>query len=82
MGNKELKPNPEQASKQDTYAYQRKVGFMLYAANITRPDAARTASKLSEFSRNPSPIHDAAATREIAYLYHTKTLAIEYSRRT
>ena len=51
---------------------------MLYAANITRPDVARTASKLSEFSRNPSPVHDAAATRAIAYLYQTRTLAIEY----
>jgi len=51
---------------------------MLYAANIARPDVARTASKLSEFSRNPSPIHNAAATRAIAYLYQTKTLAIEY----
>ena len=75
----ELKPNPEQASKQDIYTYQRKVGSILYAANITRPDTAKTASKLSEFSRNPSPIHDAAATRAIAYLYQTKTLAIEYS---
>ena len=80
MGNKELKPNPKQASRQDTYAYQRKVGSMLYAANITRLYVARTASKLSEFSRNPSPIHDAAATRAIAYLYQIKTLAIEYSK--
>ena len=80
MGIEELNPNPEQASKQDIYAYQRKVGSMLYAANITRPDVARTASKLSEFSRNPSPVHDAAATRAIAYLYQTRTLAIEYSK--
>jgi len=47
---KELKPNPEQASKQDTYAYQRKVGSILYTANITWLDVARTASKLSQFS--------------------------------
>ena len=69
MAIKELKPNLEQAFKQDIYIYQRKVGSILYAANITRPDAARTVSKLSEFSRNPSPIHDAAATRAIVYLY-------------
>ena len=74
----ELQPNPEQASKQDIYKYQRKVGSMLYTANITRPDIAKTASKLSEFSQNPSPVHDAAATRAIAYLYQTKNLAIEY----
>ena len=77
----ELKPNPEQASKQDIYIYQRKVGSMLYTANITRPDAAKTASKLSKFSHNPLPIHDAAATRAIAYLYQTKTRAIEYSEK-
>src|SRR6266571_8509541 len=61
--------------------YQRKVRSMLYAANITRPDAAKTASKLSKFSHNLSPIHDAAATKAIAYLYQTKTRAIEYSKK-
>ena len=30
-----LKPNPEQVFKQDIYKYQRKVGSILYAANIT-----------------------------------------------
>ena len=29
-----LKPNLEQAFKQDIYMYQKKVGFMLYTANI------------------------------------------------
>jgi hypothetical protein len=80
MGIDELKPNLEQASKQETYAYQRKVGSMLYAANITRPDVARASGRLSEFSRNPSPTHDAAALIAVAYLYQTKTLAIEYSK--
>ena len=69
MGIKELKPNPQQASKQDIYLYQQKVGLMLYAANISYPDAARTASRLLEFSQNPSLIHNAAATTVIAYLY-------------
>jgi len=53
---------------------------MLYAANITHPNMARTASKLSQFSQNPSPIYDAAAIRAIAYLYQKKTLAIKYSK--
>ena len=30
----ELKPNLEQAFKQDIYIYQKKIGFMFYAANI------------------------------------------------
>ena len=32
----------------------------------------------SQFSPNPSLIHDAAAIRAIAYLYQTKTLVIKY----
>src|SRR6266566_9882498 len=54
---------------------------MLYAVNITRPDAAKTVSKLSKFSHNLLPIHDAAVTWAIAYLYQTKTLAIKYSKK-
>ena len=42
-------------------------------------DVAKTASKLSKFSQNPLPIYDAAVIKAIAYLYQTKTLAIEYS---
>ena len=54
---------------------------MLYTANITRLDAVKTASKLSKFSHNPSPIYDTTATQAIAYLYQTKTLAIKYSEK-
>lgn len=74
-----LLPNPEEASNQDTYVYQRIIGSLLYATCITRPNAAQASSKLSEFLRNPSPLHNAAARRAIAYLYQTRTLAIEYS---
>ena len=44
------------------------VGLLLYAAYITRPDAARALSKLSEFLRNPLPLHNATARRAIEYL--------------
>ncbi len=54
---------------------------MLYAANITRLDIVKTASKLFEFLYNPLPIYDAAAIRAIVYLYQTKTLAIKYSKK-
>jgi len=54
---------------------------MLYAANITRPDAVKTASKLSKFLHNPSPIHDITATKAIIYLYQTKTCTIKYSEK-
>ena len=54
------------------------IGSLLYIIYITRPNTARALSKLLEFLRNLSPLHNAAARRVIAYLYQTKTLAIEY----
>jgi len=68
-----------QAKPQEIYAYQRKVGSLLYATTISRPDATRTASKLSEFLQNPSPSHHDAVDRAITYLYGTRTYAVEYS---
>jgi hypothetical protein len=75
----ELVPNDKQATPQDIYLYQRKVGSLLYATTITRPDAARAANKLSEFLINPSARHQEAVDRAILYLYGTSNLAIEYS---
>jgi hypothetical protein len=59
--------------------YQRKVGSLLYATTMTRPDVARTANKLSEFLINPSAKNHEAADKAISYLYGTKSLAIQYS---
>src|SRR5438034_5921543 len=78
----ELCPSDEKATPQDIYRYQWKVGSLLYATMTTRPDAAHTANKLSEFLRNPFPHHQAAVDRAISYLYGTRTLAIEYSGTT
>ena len=50
----ELIPSDKQASPQNIYLYQRKVGSLIYATTITRGDAARAANKLSEFLTNPS----------------------------
>jgi Reverse transcriptase (RNA-dependent DNA polymerase) len=50
-------PYDRQAMPQDIHAYQRKVGSSLYTAIITRPDIARTVSKLYEFLQNLSPTH-------------------------
>ena len=82
MLTEELIPYDGKASLQEILAYQQKVGSLLYAATITRPDVARTASKLSEFLQNPSPRHLGAVDQAIAYLNDTKTLAIEYSALT
>jgi hypothetical protein len=69
----------EEVDQQRTYAYQQRVGSLNFAAVISRPDIAYATSRLSQFLRNPTPGHIAAADRVIAYLYSTRTLAIEYS---
>ncbi len=77
-----FKNDNKKASPQQIRLYQKKVGSILYAATITRPDSARTASRLSESLQNPSPRHHAAADQAISYLYGTKTYAIEFSAAT
>ena len=67
-----------QTTPQDIHLYQQKVGSLLYITTITRPDAAKAASKLSEFLINPSPRHLEAVDRAISYLYGTRHLAIQY----
>jgi hypothetical protein len=74
-----LQPYDGRATSQEVHAYQRKTGSILYAAIITRPDVARTASKLCEFLQNPSPIHQQAAEQAIVYLNTTYSKAIEFS---
>ncbi|KAF2972324.1 hypothetical protein GQX73_g1215 [Xylaria multiplex] len=49
------------------WLYQQKVGSILYAAVITRPDIAFGASRLVRFNHNPSPEHHKAADRLLSY---------------
>jgi hypothetical protein len=78
MATDELLPFDGQASPQEIYGYQRKIGSLTYSTVISRPDVSRTANKLAEFLTNPSPIHHAAADRAIRYLFHHRNLALEY----
>ena len=71
--------NEGEASRQEIHLYQQKMRSILYVSTIIWPDVACTASKLSEFLQNPFPRHLAAADQAIAYLYATKTLALEFS---
>ena len=68
------------ATKAQIYAYQQRIGSLTFAATTTRPDIAFATAKLAQFLINPSPIHLTAANRLLAYLHHTKTLAIEFSK--
>ena len=74
-----LGPYDQMATPQDIYRYQQKVGSLLYATVITRPDAACTANKLAKSLLNPGRQHQNAADRAIAYLYDTRFYAIEFS---
>ena len=72
--------NDAQAPKAFIKLYQQKVGSVIYASIITRPDVSFIAAKLSEFMQNPSPAHMQAIDRVILYLYRTRFLAIYYKK--
>jgi hypothetical protein len=73
-----LLSNDGETTLQEVYTYQRRVGSILYAAIITRPDIARAASKLSEFLQNPAPVHQQTAKQTIVYLNTIYSKAIEF----
>jgi hypothetical protein len=78
MKREELLAYNEQASLPSIRRYQRKVGSILYAAVITRPDVAFAATRLARFNANPGPQHHAAADQALLYLRSTKTLALQF----
>lgn len=76
---KALQKNTGQATAQEIYAYQQRVGSINFAAVITRLDVAHAASKLSEHLTNPSSRHLELANRTIDYLVGTRSLAIQFN---
>ncbi|KAL2415479.1 Retrovirus-related Pol polyprotein from transposon TNT 1-94 [Exophiala dermatitidis] len=79
LSTESLVPYNGQATPQEIYAYQQRIGSINFAATTTRPDVSRACSVLSQFLRNPSPEHIAAANRVLGYLKRTRTLALKYS---
>ena len=75
-----LIPNDGQATLQQIYAFQQRIGSIMYAAIVTRPDAAYAVNLLSRFLLNPSQKHLDAANHCLAYLDTFRTLAIKYSK--
>ncbi|OCK72948.1 hypothetical protein K432DRAFT_273138, partial [Lepidopterella palustris CBS 459.81] len=55
------------------------VGFINFAAVITRPNIAKATSILSKHLRNLSPSCLAATEHLISYLYRTRSYTIKYS---
>jgi hypothetical protein len=78
MIQEELLPYEEIASPGSVNLYQRKVGTIMYAAVMTRPDVAFAASRLARFNQNPGPQHHQAADRALWYLIETRCLSLEY----
>jgi Reverse transcriptase (RNA-dependent DNA polymerase) len=76
MRNKELFPYDGKATFTSINQYQKKIGSILYAAVITRPDIAFAVSRLARFNTNPGPEHHSEADRVIRYLDGTKNLAL------
>ena len=58
--------------------YQSKVGSLMYAMLCTHPDLAYAVSQISQFSNNPSDVHDSAANRVFKYLRGTSNFGITY----
>ena len=77
MSSIELMPREDSAQAYEITRYQKKIGSILYAAVITRPDIAFAASRLSRFLTNPGPIHQEAADRVLLYLQRTQGLALQ-----
>ena len=78
MAKEELLPYEGTATAHDITVYLRKVGSVLYAAVITRPDISFAVSRLARFSTNPGPLHQKAADRVLLYLQRTASLALQF----
>jgi hypothetical protein len=62
----------------DQKLYQSNVGSQMYAMLCTRPDLAYSISQISQFSSNPSTIHESAAKRVLRYLNGTRNFGITF----
>jgi hypothetical protein len=82
LPSEELIPYNGEATPEQIHGYQQRVGSANFPSTISRPDVAKATSKLSEFLRNPSPKHIAAADRLLQYLVDTKYFAIEFDGNT
>jgi hypothetical protein len=69
-----------QATLHQITEMQEKVGSVLYAAVVSRPDVSFAVSQLSQFIMNPSPEHLRYANRVLAYFQGTKYYAASRSR--
>ncbi|KHJ30013.1 hypothetical protein EV44_g3629 [Erysiphe necator] len=67
------------ATSDEVKLYQKKVGLLIHASGVTRPDISRAVSHLAEFMTNPGPQQMDAVDHLLFYTSQTKKLCIEYS---
>jgi hypothetical protein len=73
----ELLPYEGKALYYEINLYQRKIGLLLYAAVITRPDIAFAISCLVRFNLYPNAQYQAAADHVIEYLLATRNYVLK-----
>ena len=73
-----LVKSTSESTPADQKQYQSNVGSQMYDMLCTRPDLAYTISQISQFSTDPSTIHETAAKRSLRYLNGTRNFGITY----
>ena len=63
----------------EEWSYSSILGGILYVANLTRPDIAFAANRLTRYLKNPNSAHCQALKRLVRYLYHTREIGVRYS---
>ena len=63
----------------ENWSYPSILGGVLYVANLTRPDIAYAAHRLTRYLKNPNHTHCQALKRLVRYLYTTKEIGIRYT---
>jgi hypothetical protein len=75
-------PGGDKATAAEIHGFQSRVGSIQYPAYIARPDMSFAASKLAQYSVNPSHEHTKLANRAVTYLGKTRFLALQYGPTT
>lgn len=65
----------------DKIKYRNLIGTLLYIANGTRPDISFSVNYLSRFQQSYCETHYRYALRVLKYLYHTRSLKLNYNTR-
>jgi transposase InsO family protein len=71
-------PVEEPEDQRGSLAFATMIGSLMYAAHATRPDILYPVILLSQFTRNPAPVHWTAAKRILRYLKGTIDLTLTY----